>query len=796
VTGIYQQEYFLLNVVPLRYAPGIYKTFLNYKNNWLHPPKPPLLLEKSALGCVERAGVTSAPVQEAEQRMEQLSRKVKSSAYFPLIPTFSLWRRRFRTCVGNYVHAGAFGGPDLTQIMIRLILAVILVLESFTATALDDVALNLGTVDSGGWKLQGIRLALTGIANDPQKLTLTIDKLSLPLPFDDLNLLNVHCSSFTWQNKELLCMQGRATMRSKRWHSPAANFSFHIGEQHSSLKLTGLQLADGRISIAAEERGNQWRIELNAKAVNAAVIQKLLPIPALFEVKDGRIDVKLNASGSHALIENFTLNTGLQGFTGQNKDGRFAAEALSLNTKLEAQNEKGLWQWKSLAQIIDGALYIDPLYLEAKGQSITLDAQGNWSGNKKRAIITYANYQHAPALELSGSGIADYDKGIKLETADLSLHSEDLQELSALYLKPYFESTALADLTIAGTVNADLSIVQNSLTALTATVNKFAVKDAKGRINLEEGAGTVNWSNDETFNQPSDFSWRQFQLYALPIGPSRLLFLSRANSFNLLGKTRLPFLGGFIAINQFGWEANKQQEPDIYFAGSLNDVSLEQWSKALDWTPLSGTISGNIPRIDYSNKTLSLGGELIIKVFDGDIKITKLASSGLFTDFPKFYSDLEINNLDLNQLTSKFKFGGITGRLSGFVRQLYMENWNPVTFYAWLGTPDGDDSPHRISQKAVKNIASIGGGGASDILSKSFLSFFETFGYDKLGLGCYLHNGICQLMGVKAMDQGYAIITGGGLPRIDVIGYNPRLDWNVLMERLKRITASDEVIIK
>jgi len=178
------------------------------------------------------------------------------------------------------------------------------------------------------------------------------------------------------------------------------------------------------------------------------------------------------------------------------------------------------------------------------------------------------------------------------------------------------------------------------------------------------------------------------------------------------------------------------------------------------------------------------------------VKISNLASSGLFTALPKFHADLEIDNLDMEQLTGKFEFGGITGKLSGYVRQLYLENWQPVSFYAWFGTPDDDNSKHRISQKAVKNIANIGGGAAADALSRSFLSFFETFGYAKLGLGCYLHEGVCQLMGVEATPSGYAIITGGGLPRIDVIGYNPRVDWAVLMERLKRITTSDEVIIK
>jgi len=680
--------------------------------------------------------------------------------------------------------------------IVGLILTVVLVLISPTATALDGVSLDVGTIESRGWRLQGVHIGLTDLPNNPQKLTLTIDKLNLPLPFDDLNLIKIHCSSFTWQNNELLCTQGRAQIRSKRWQSPAAHFSFHIRENHNTIKLTDLQLADGSVAIDAQEQNNQWQIQVDAKAMKTLTIQKLLPQPVHFELKDGQINFKLSASGNQALLEEFNLTTTLNGLTVQTRDGRFATEKATLLSKLEVQNDKDLWLWQSHTYFKGGALYIEPLYLEADRQSIVLDAQGTWNGMNKQVEIKSASYQHGRALALNGSAMVHYDKSITLEKADLSLHSDDLEKLSALYLTSFFEQTTLQGVTLAGTINADLSINQSALTSLTASVDKLAVKDTAERIRVEGGTGTINWSNSETFNQPSTFTWQQLQSYNLPIGPSRLSFLSRASSFKLLEKTQLPFLNGVIVINQLGWQAKKQQEPEVYFAGSLNNLSLEQWSKAVNWTPLSGTISGNIPRVEYSNKTLSLGGEIIIKVFDGDIKITKLASSGLFSNFPKFSSEVEINNLDLDQLTGKFKFGGITGKLSGFVRQLTMENWHPVTFYAWLGTPDDDNSRHRISQKAVKNIASIGGGGTSDILSRSFLSFFETFGYDKIGLGCYLHDGVCQLMGIEARPQGYAIITGGGLPRIDVIGYNPRVDWNVLMERLSRISKSDEVIIK
>ncbi|MEY3288657.1 MAG: hypothetical protein RLZZ419_899 [Pseudomonadota bacterium] len=679
--------------------------------------------------------------------------------------------------------------------MLKLILTVILFIISATATALDNASFTIGSMEASGWKLQGIHIALTDLAKSPQQLTVTIKKLSFPKPFDDLNLVNIQCSSFTWQAKELLCTQGRAKLSSKQWLSPTANFSFHIKDKHSTLTVTRLQLAGGIISVDAEEQDSQWKLRINAKAVDSTLLQKLFK-PAPFTLKSGRINLQLSASGQHSLIDYLTLAGELKDLTVQTKDGKFATEVVVLKTKLKAQNHQGLWQWQSQTRFTGGALYIEPLYLEADKQTVVFDAQGNWNDYSKRAEIIYANYQQANTLAINGSAIVNYGQGIKLEKAELSLHSDDLQTLSAIYLKPFFEQTPLADITLAGTLNADIAIAQGSLTTLTAIVNRLAIKDPKERFKVEGGFGTINWSINENFKQPSTLTWQQLQLHSLPIGRSKLVFLTRANRFTLLEKTRLPFLDGVMAINQLDWQAKKQGEPEISFAGSLTDVSLEQWSKALNWTPLSGTISGNIPKVEYRNNTLNLDGELIIHVFDGEIKVTKLASSGLFTDFPKFYSDLEINHLDLDMLTGKFDFGGITGKLSGFVRQLSLENWHPVSFYAWLGTPDDDNSRHRISQKAVKNIASIGGGGASDILSRSFLNIFETFGYDKIGLGCYLHNGVCQLMGVKATPEGYAIITGGGLPRLDVIGYNPRLDWTVLMERLKRISTTDEVIIK
>jgi len=656
------------------------------------------------------------------------------------------------------------------------------------------MALNLGSIQAQGWLLQGVKVTLANLAADKQQLAAEISQLHLPKPYDDLSLVNIRCTEFTWQNQQLHCDQGRASVQSKRWQSPSANFSFHIQEHDSWLKLQDVRIAGGHVDVDFQEREQGWTAQITGDDIELAKLKKLLPIPAV-NFKTGKVSLSATVSGQAQSSKKLTLSGKLTGITLDTKDGSLATDSAKLNVNLDANLESDGWQWRSQLTMPSGAVYVQPVYLDANKQPISLEAQGLWQQDKQTLRVQSATYRHADAGELTGSATLNI-KSKTLETGQLTLTSVDLDQLSAVYLKPLLAETAFEGLSIAGQGKMNLQLIHNSLTAIRAVFNQLNIKDEKNRLGLVGGQGEFNWAKNEMFNETSTLFWRKLTLANVPVDAGKIHFIAKLNSIRLLDKATLPLLGGSFDINRFSWLAKPNQEPEVYFEGAINQVSLEQFSKAMDWTPLSGTITGKIPGIQYSNKTISLGGQLQIKAFDGDIKISNLAGSGLFTALPKFYSDIEVNNLDMDQLTGQFKFGGITGKLSGYVRQLYMENWQPVSFYAWFGTPDDDDSKHRISQKAVKNIASIGGGGASDLLSRTVLSAFDTFSYDKIGLGCYLHEGVCQLMGVEATKQGYAIIKGGGLPRIDVIGYNPRVDWQVLVDRLKRISASDEVIIK
>ncbi|MCT7233169.1 hypothetical protein, partial [Salmonella enterica] len=85
-------------------------------------------------------------------------------------------------------------------------------------------------------------------------------------------------------------------------------------------------------------------------------------------------------------------------------------------------------------------------------------------------------------------------------------------------------------------------------------------------------------------------------------------------------------------------------------------------------------------------------------------------------------SDVQLRQLDLGAMTSVFDFGNITGRMDGSIDELRLVNWNPVAFKASLLAGSGG----RISQRAVNNLTTVGGGGAAAGLQGAVLKLFKT----------------------------------------------------------------------
>jgi len=274
----------------------------------------------------------------------------------------------------------------------------------------------------------------------------------------------------------------------------------------------------------------------------------------------------------------------------------------------------------------------------------------------------------------------------------------------------------------------------------------------------------------------------------ITLGKTQLELQLHEKAATLLNPASIPVLDGSLVISVFN--LTLESEPYFSFGGALTPISMEALSQALGWLPLSGRLSGGIPKATYQNGLLLLEGAILVNLFEGQTIIRDLRIEDLFGVWPTLGANLELKDLDLEALTRTFSFGKITGKLEGRIDNLYLENWQPVSFDARFATPGQDKSRHRISQRAIENISNLGGSGMSGVLSRSFLGLFKTFGYARLGVSCRLENGVCEMEGVEAAAQGSYLVKGSGLPRIDIVGYNRRVDWALLIGKLAEIAQS------
>ena len=208
----------------------------------------------------------------------------------------------------------------------------------------------------------------------------------------------------------------------------------------------------------------------------------------------------------------------------------------------------------------------------------------------------------------------------------------------------------------------------------------------------------------------------------------------------------------------------------------------------LPWKTLSPEISGRFIRVIFARGRLEgkgvlkvrlAGGELIIKDFFFEPEV-----------LPRYGGDITFSGLDLTLLSKALGFGLITGRLKGKVRHLVMVGKLPASFELWLENDPNYRGKKRISFKAVRQMAELGGGKAS-----LFVPFAKNLRYQRLGLYCRLENDVFYLRGLIKEGGKEYLVKGPKLFGVDVINQNPggAISFKEMVRRLKRIIEeSDE----
>lgn len=463
-------------------------------------------------------------------------------------------------------------------------------------------------------------------------------------------------------------------------------------------------------------------------------------------------------------------------------DGLQAGENLQFSFALDARSRDETWHWQAGLDWSSGEAYLHPLYVVA-GPS--LRARGRLA--PRRLFIDQA------ALVIQGIESFEASAEIDLDTArigkgSVTVERIDLAQIGPRFIAPLVAPAQAESIRFAGFMDLGAAIDAGGLSAFDLSFDQAGFSFADSALAVGPLSGVVPWrSAGETrvAVQVDGGRWQKLQLGAF--GLEAVVDGSRVRAREIA----IPILDGRLLFTDLdlvharaGWSGRGGMV--------VEPISMKLLTDAVGLPPMSGVLSASMPGLSVRPGEVALEGALVISLFDGYLRVTGLQVLEPFGSAPHLYGDIEARNLDLFQLTETFSFGSISGFVDADVRGLELARWAPVRFDAEVRSSPGDFA-RRISQRAVENIGALGGPGAALAIQRGFLSFFDSFGYREIGLSCKLSGNVCVMGGIAGErgDAGFTIVQGGGVPALNVIGYNRRVDWVELVDRIKRVVESN-----
>ena len=359
---------------------------------------------------------------------------------------------------------------------------------------------------------------------------------------------------------------------------------------------------------------------------------------------------------------------------------------------------------------------------------------------------------------------------------------------------------AFSEIEIGGNINAslDMSFIENNPSV----------------------SGFINWNNG-MLNKGDSFSVDMIELsfpvvfgktkekyfegklylegFSADFIPSQtLLFNIKAehNFLELSPEYPLQTAGGPVSIS-ICTISNPYDDPVIVSGISFDDIDLEPFFSEFWYRPIKGSLKGELSPVSFEKGILRADGTLYADIFNGKIILHDF-SAGNFDISPHLrVNDIEIENIDLFELTEGSSFGEVKGKVGGYIKKMEIVGKEPSGFLMLIETEKQKEVKQLISMKAVDSISQMGGGGGG--MGGFALSFFKEFPYDKIGIKVSLQNDMFRVNGTVYEGGTEYLIKRGGLTGVNIVNSNPdnRISFNDMIRRIQRITkTSGDAIIR
>jgi len=655
--------------------------------------------------------------------------------------------------------------------------------------ALDAIQLEVREVTVAGVRVSGATARLDLLSDDGTRIVLGAREALLPEP----------AGKFT--NASLVC--DRPVMAEPRFGCEAGRFSARGGPTGSlDMKVAALLRSDSGVTtfsgrdLAMAGTTATFDGQLDAKGWQVKAATGEAAVSALRKLAAPWFELPKDISGDGKVRLEGTLSDSGAG-PGADVTARFSAvdltnEASTIVTdkmaavvRLQATPRGKDTEVAVRLQGTGGQVLVTPVLLDFNANPTDFDMRAVLHGDLLQ--VESLHLSQKDLLDLAGAGSVDLRGEFPSITGDFKLARVQFPAAFTSYVALTLATSILGDAQTKGSLTGELSIADNGVRSVHVLPKDLDLSANKGSLQMGGMNGEIFWAPAGSGDaRISRLTWKSGGAYGLSGGAAEIDFVAYGLNFALTHPAKVPVFDGAIAIEHFVMGNLGDKNMEVSFKGAVEPISMPLLAKAFGWPQFSGTLAASIPGVTLKNDVLTFDGALESQVFGGRVEGSNIRLQDPLGNFPRFFADVRARDLDLGLVTQTFEVGSITGKLEADVLGLELFAWAPQAFDARLATPKGDKSRHRISAKAVSSLSNVGGGGGGvmQALQSGVLKFFDEYNYDKIGIRCRLSGDVCEMSGVEPAPNGYYIVKGAGIPRIDIVGNQGRVRWSQLLSSI------------
>ncbi|MEM7253616.1 MAG: hypothetical protein AAF493_19540 [Pseudomonadota bacterium] len=650
-----------------------------------------------------------------------------------------------------------------------------------------DVEITFKAARSGAATFGAARLYIETPPTGAMPSALKLEQPRFALTGEALDWIELACSVATTPNGGVVCEKGEVTTLSagESYERPGG-WSATLTPNAWRARSTELGFAGGSVNGEFDLRAGAMSASLSGSKL--ALDRLVAPAALGFEELKGRLELAFSWR-DEAGKAGFDGRWRVSGLAFSDADGAFVAEGVRARGRVRGTENADALALNARAGFQAGALLLDSVLWDFDAAPVRLGVEGD---------LTETGWRLRNGTLRDGETInfRVFARGSRapwaLQRGRLTLVDAPLSTVYERYLSGLVATLPFEEISASGRIGLSAEW-RNGPVKLDLSLADAEVRDGDEKFAIWDLTGDIRWRPREVTS--STLAWGGFTLGDILFGAEKVDATWVGDRVLIERPLKVEVLDGALIIEGLSAQSLGGDAMRIETDASLEELSVEAMSASFGWPPFSGRLDGGLKNLVITRDAVTVDGGLNLAIFGGTVQINELRLDEPFDALPGLTADIEIEQISLGQLTNAFQFGGIEGGLDGYVRDLELRGWEVTAFDgALFSTPD-DALDHRISQRAIDSLASLGGGPQA-LLSQTFLRFFEEFSYDKLGLSCRLRNEVCEMGGVETADSGYFIVKGSGIPRIDVRGFEASVSWPSLIERIIAESRSDGPVIQ